>query len=115
MDSEIAKCGLTPLTDFYKRVHLLLKKTTYVRLSKENLFCSNNAPEIYIFNSLRPQKLLTVANQLQDFLFEINSEDISISKLQSQSKLLPSLFDTILIRVLLLSQAANAGTVSFLL
>ena len=91
-------------------------------MSKENLFFSNNAPEIYIFNSLRPQKLLTVANQLQDssFLFEINSEDIGISKLQSQLKLLPSLFelkenDTFVIRVLLLSQAANEGTVSFLI
>ena len=91
-------------------------------MSKENLFCSNNTTEIYILNSLRPRKLLTVANQLQDssFLFEINSEDIGISKLQSQLKLLPSLFelkenDTFVIRVLLLSQAANAGMVSFLL
>ena len=38
---------------------------------------------------------LLVPNQLQDstFLFEINSENISIIKLVSQSKLLPSLFE----------------------
>ena len=36
--------------------------------------------------------LLQVANQLQGstLLFEINSEDIDISKLKSQLKLLPS-------------------------
>ena len=111
-----------PFNGFLLKSSPFAQKTTYVRLSKENLFCSNNAPEIHIFNSLRPKKLLTVANQLQDstFLFEINSEEIGISKLLAQLKLLPSLFelkenDTIVIRVLLLSQAANAGTVSFLL
>ena len=59
---------------------------TCVRLPKENHFCSNNAPEIHIFNYWRHQKLLLVASQLQDssFLFEINSEDIGISKLVSQ-------------------------------
>ena len=62
VDSETLIWGLTSLTDFYKRVHLLFKKTTCVRLSKENLFCSKNAPEIHIFNSLRHQKLLLVAN-----------------------------------------------------
>ena len=68
---------------------------TCVRLSKENLTCSNNAPEIHIFNSWQHQKLLLVPNQLQgcNFLFEINSEDISINILVSQSKLLPSLFE----------------------
>ena len=47
------------------------------------------------FNSWRHQKLFLVANQLQDntFLFEINSEDIGISKLVSQLKLSPSLFE----------------------
>ena len=66
-----------------------------VRLSTENLICSNNAPEIHILNSWQHQKLLLVPNQLQDsaFLFEANSEDIDISKLASlQSKLLPRLF-----------------------
>ena len=65
-------------------------------MPKENFLCPNNAPETYIFNSWRHQKLLLVANQLQDstFLFEINSEDIGgISKLVSQLKLLPSLFE----------------------
>ena len=61
-------------------------------MSKEDLFCSSNAPEILIFNSLRHQKLLLVAKQLQDSTFCINSEDIGISKLVSQVKLLPSLF-----------------------
>ena len=61
----------------------------------ENLFCPNNAPETYIFNSWRHRKLL-VTNQLQDstFLYEVDSEDIGISKLEvSQLKLLPSLFE----------------------
>ena len=61
-------------------------------MSKEDLFCSSNAPEILIFNSLRHQKLLLVAKHLQDSTFCINSEDIGISKLVSQVKLLPSLF-----------------------
>ena len=64
--SEIAICGLTSLTDFYERV----------------------------VNSLRHQKLLLVGNHFQDnsFLFEINREDIGLSKLLSQFELLPSLF-----------------------
>ena len=64
-------------------------------MSKENPICSKKAPEIHIFNSWRHQKLLLVHNQLQDstFLFEMNSEDIDISKLVSLSKLLPSLFE----------------------
>ena len=55
----------------------MLKKTTYVRLLKENVFCPNNASEAYILNSWRHQRLLLVAKQLQDstFLFEINSEE----------------------------------------
>ena len=87
---------MTSLTDFYKRVHLFKKpfqKTVCVRLSKENLFCSNNAPEIHIFNSLQHRKLLLVAKQLQDSTFYINSEDTGISKLVSQVKLLSSLFE----------------------
>ena len=42
---------------------------TCVRLLKENLFCPNNASETYIFISLRHQKLLLVADQLQDSTF----------------------------------------------
>ena len=67
-------------------------KMACVRLSKENLFCSNNVPEIHIFNSWWQHKLLLLVNQLQDtFLFEINSEDIGIYKLVTHLKLLPSL------------------------
>ena len=77
--------GLTSLTEFYKWVDILLKKAC-VRLPKENVFCANNASEI--FNSSRHQKLLLVANQLQQstFLFEINSENIGKSNLISQLK-----------------------------
>ena len=76
MDSEIVILGLTSLTDFYKN--------DMCQIVKKNLFCSNNAPEIHIFNSLRHQKLLLVANQLQDFfIFDVNSEDTAISKLAS--------------------------------
>ena len=91
VDFEIVIWGLISLTDFYKRVHILLKKTTCVRLPKENVFCPNNASATYIFNSWRHQKLFLVANQWQNstFLFEINSEDIGTSKLISQLKLLP--------------------------
>ena len=91
VDSEIVVWGLTSLTDFYKRVHLLFRKRR-VRLSKENLFWSNNAPEIHIFNSLLHRKLLLVAKQLQDSTFYIKSEDIGISKLVSQVMWLPRLF-----------------------
>ena len=62
-------------------------------MSKENLFCSNYPPEIHIFHSLRHRKLLLVAKQLQDSTFYINSEFIDISKLVSQVKLLPRLFE----------------------
>ena len=55
--------GQTSLTDFYKRVHILLKTTTCVRLPQENVFCPNNASETHIFNPWRHQKLLLVANQ----------------------------------------------------
>ena len=80
---------------FLKTSSPFVQKTTCVRLSKENLVGWNNAPEIHTFNSWRNQKLLLVANQLQDstFLHEIISEDVGISKLVSQLKLLPSLFE----------------------
>ena len=61
-------------------------------MSKENLFLSNNAPEIHIFNSLLHRKLLLVAKQLQDSTFYINSKDIGSSKLVSQVMWLPRLF-----------------------
>ena len=65
------------------------------QIVKKNLFCPNNALEIHILDSWQHQKLLLVANQLQDstLLFEISSEDIGISKLVSQLKLLPILFE----------------------
>ena len=64
-------------------------------MSKEHLFCSNNAPEIHIFNFWRHQKLTLVAKDLQDstLLFENNCVEIGISKLVSQLKILPSLFE----------------------
>ena len=85
----------TSLTNFHKSVHVLFKKRHVSDCQKENLICSNNAPEIHIFNSLRHQKLLLAANQLQDstFLFDINSKGTVISKLVSQFKLLASLFE----------------------
>ena len=66
-----------------------------VRLLKEHLFCSNNTPEIHIFNFWRHQKLLLVAKQLQDstLLFEKTCEYIGISKLVPRLKTSPSLFE----------------------
>ena len=63
-------------------------------VKRKSLF-SNSAPEIHIFNSRRHQILLSVANQFQDsiFLFDINNENFGFSKLVSQLKLLPSLFE----------------------
>ena len=63
--------------------------TTCVKLLKENLFCSNIASEIYF---LTPDVIIS-SQPIARFLFEINREDIGISKLISQSKLLPSLFE----------------------
>ena len=79
MESEIAIWGLTSLTDFYKWVHLLLNK-------------QHVSSETYIFSSWQHQKLLLIANKLQDstFFFEINRKEIAISKLKSQLKLLQS-------------------------
>ena len=67
-------------------------KKKNIRLPKENIFCPNEASETCIFSSWRHQKLLLVANQLQgsSFLFEIKGEEISISLLKPQLKLLPS-------------------------
>ena len=62
---------------------------------KRKSLCANDAPQIHIFNSWPHQKLLLVANQLQDSTFfkKTNSQDIGISKLVSQLKLLPTLFE----------------------
>ena len=118
VDPEIAIWGLTSLTDFCKRVHLFCKDRLVSDFQKKICFAQTR----HLFNSLRHQELLLVSNQFQDntFLFEINSKDIVISKLLSQLKLLPSLFelkdiDTIAIRLLLLSRAANAVTTCLLL
>ena len=75
-----------------------VQKTACVRLSKENPFFANNAPEISISNSWRHQELLLVVNHLickiKIFLFEINSEDIDISKLQLTLSTLVELKDS---------------------
>ena len=60
-----------PLWRIFIKELTFCSKTACVRLWKENLFCSNTAPEIHIFNSFRRQKLLLVANQLQDNTFFI--------------------------------------------
>ena len=81
--------------DFYKSSPFV-QRTACVRLLKEHLFCSNNTPEIHVFNFWRHQKLLVVAKQLQDstlFIFENNCDGIDIRKLVSQLKVLPSLFE----------------------
>ena len=75
-------------------------------MSKENLFCSNNVPEVQIFNSWQHQKLLLVANHLQDSTFYINSADIGMSKLVSELKFFLSLFefkdnDTVVMRTII--------------
>ena len=57
------------------------------------MFYSHNAPEIHIFNSRKHQKLLLVANQLQGKKNKNSSKDIDISKLVSQLKLLPNVFE----------------------
>ena len=76
LDSTIVIWGMTILTGFYKWVHILFKKQ-HVSDCQKKYFVR----EFQIFNSWRDQKLLLVANQLQDgtLLFEINSEDIGIS------------------------------------
>ena len=69
-----------------------VKKTTRVRLRKENLICPNYSSKTYILNSWQHRNFLLVANQFQasTFLFEINSGDIGISQLILQLQLLPS-------------------------
>ena len=95
VDFEIKIWGPSPLMDFLKWVHLLFKKQQVSDCQKKISFLQIIHLKIHIFNSWRHQKLLLVANQLQDnnILFENNSEDIGISKLVSQLKLLPTLFE----------------------
>ena len=87
-------------TDPFERIFIkefnFCSMKTCVRLLKENLFYSNNTPEIHhIFNFWWHQKLLLIAKQFKivTLLFESNSEDSGISKLISQLKILPSLFE----------------------
>ena len=90
VDSEIVIWGLTSLMDFYKRVNLLFKKQLVSDCQKKISFVQTTWNSH--FKLLQHQKLLLAANQLQDST-EINSKDIGISKLVSQLKLLPSLFE----------------------
>ena len=87
-------------TDPFERIFIkeftFAQWMTCVRLSKENLFYSNNTPEIHhIFNFWWQQKLLLMAKQFKivTLLFESNREDSGISQLISQLKILPSLFE----------------------
>ena len=95
VDSKIVIWGLTSLTDLYKRVQLLFKKrhasdfqkkTSFVQIShlKFTFLTSDDIKSYYYY----PTNCKIVL-----FLFEINSKDIGTSKLVSQSKLLPSLFE----------------------
>ena len=96
---KITIWGLTFLSIFYKRVHLLFKKQYVSDFQKKVFFCSNNAPEIPIFDIKNSQLIAR-------WHFYINSEDIGISKLASQLELFPSLFefkddDTIIVRTII--------------
>ena len=63
-------------------------------MPKENLICSNNAPEIHIFHSWRHPKLLLVPSKIVLFYLKLTARTSAIiSKLVSQSKLLSSLFE----------------------
>ena len=90
-DSEIVIWWLTCLTNFYKWVHLLLKKASF-RLPKENLFCPNNASEIYIFiswghqstrntriNHLHERALRIVYNDNESTFEDLLKRDNSVS------------------------------------
>ena len=75
---------------FLQKSSPFVQKTTCVTLSKENLFCSNNAHENHIFNSLRHQKRW---HQDSTFFYLILTMKTVISKLVSPLKLLPSLIE----------------------
>ena len=66
VDSKIVIWGLTFVTSSPS-----VKKTSCIRLPKENFFSPNNASETYISFSWRHQKLSLVASQLQDSTFLI--------------------------------------------
>ena len=83
------------LTDFYKKVHLLFKK----RRASD---CQKKIPFVQIthlkFTFLTPYDIKSYYQQPNNckivlILFDINNEDIVISKLLSQLKLLPSLIE----------------------
>ena len=58
-----------PLLHIFTKVFTFCSKHDMRQIVKRNLFYSNNAHESRFFNSLRHQKLLLVANQLQDSSF----------------------------------------------
>ena len=93
-DSEIVIWGLTSLTDFYKRVQLLFKKRHVSDCQKEIFFVQITHLK---FTFLTPDNIKSYyqwpTNCKMIICFEINSKDIGISKLVSQLKLLPSLFE----------------------
>ena len=68
--------------DFYKRVQLFFKKRHVSDCQKKISFVQ-----------ITHLKFTYLIPEGSTFLFEINSEDIAISKLVSQLKLLPSLFE----------------------
>ena len=69
-----------PLKWIFIKEFTFISKNDMYQIVKKNLFCSNNTLETHIFNSWPCQKLLLVANHLQDstFEFDINSEASSL-------------------------------------
>ena len=90
VDSETAIWGLTSLTDFYKRVQLSFKKRHASDCQKKISFVQITRMK---FTFLTPYDIKNVDIKIVLFLFDINTEDIVISKLVSQLKLLPSLIE----------------------
>ena len=90
VDSETAIWGLTSLTDFYKRVQLSFKKRHASDCQKKISFVQITRMK---FTFLTPYDIKNVDIKIALFLFDINNEDIVISKLVSQLKLLPSLIE----------------------
>ena len=93
VDSEIAIWGLTSLMDFYKRVHLLFKKRNMPDCQNKISFVQIKHPKV-IFLTPEDIKSYYLANTF------------GISKLVSQSRLLPSLFelkdnDTIIMKTII--------------
>ena len=76
--------------DFYKRVHLSFKKRHASDCQKKISFVQITHMK---FTFLTAYGIKSVDIRIVLFLFDINNEDIAISKLVSQLKLLPSLFE----------------------